>query len=178
MALAYANTYGIPLFITHTMNCFGERQHPEKFIPKVMRKILKGEVVKIHGSVDRTQSGSRSYIHCRNVANGVHYLLQRFTQREKYNIVGEKEVLNLELAEFIAQILKKELKYEIVDYHSSRPGHDLRYALSGLKMLELGWQTPMRFEQSLRSTVKWTMANPHWLWWEKEEEHARQRQAG
>ena len=48
MCLAYANTYHLPVIITHTMNAFGPRQHPEKFIPMTISKILKGEEVIIH----------------------------------------------------------------------------------------------------------------------------------
>ena len=41
-------------------------------------------------------------------------------------MVGELEVDNLALANMIAQAAGKELKYQLVDFHSSRPGHDLR----------------------------------------------------
>lgn len=164
LTLAYMNSYGLPGFITHTMNLFGERQHPEKFIPICIRKILAGENVTIHGTPDKSSSGSRFYIHCRNMANAIHWLFDRFTQREKYNIVGEKEVSNLELAQLIADILGKPLKYEIVDFHSSRPGHDLRYALDGYKLEQMGFKIPLSFEKSLESTVNWTLKNDKWLY--------------
>jgi dTDP-glucose 4,6-dehydratase len=167
LVLAYANTYRIPVFITHGMNCFGERQHPEKFIPKIVRKVLEGKVVTIHSDSTKTIPGSRFYIHCRNVAHALHFLLDRFQFREKYNIVGEKEVTNLELALLIAEILEKPLEYELVDFHSSRPGHDLRYALDGTKMEDMGWQLPVDFEKSLERTVKWyfkTKENKKWLY--------------
>jgi len=165
LVLAYANTYGLPAFITHTMNAFGERQHPEKFIPLVMRKVLKGETVTIHADPSKTISGSRFYIHCRNIAKAVHFLLDNFSQRDKYNIVGEREVSNLELAQLIAKFIGKPLHYEMVDFHSSRPGHDLRYALDGTKMKEMGWEVPMSFEESLEKTVRWTLEpkNTKWL---------------
>lgn len=165
LSLAYANTYGIPLFITHTMNCFGERQHPEKFIPLVINKVLKGEEVTIHADADRKRSGMRSYIHCRNVASGVHHLLTRFKQRDKYNIVGEQEVSNLHLAKIIAMVLGKDLKWRMVDFHSSRPGHDLRYALNGEKMNRLGWEPPVSFMDSLRATIEWSLEHDKWLNW-------------
>ena len=63
LCLAYANTYKVPVFITHGMNCFGERQHPEKFIPLVIKKILADEVVSIHADDTKTIPGSRFYIH-------------------------------------------------------------------------------------------------------------------
>ena len=163
LCLAYANTYGIPLFITHTMNCFGERQHPEKFIQLVINAVLNGTPVSIHSDSTGEISGTRFYIHCRNVADGVHYLLDRYDQREKYNIVGEKEVSNLELALMIADIIGKPLNYEMVDFHSSRPGHDLRYALDGSKMEMLGWTPKLSFESSLDTTINWMLANPRWL---------------
>ncbi len=164
MCLAYANTYGLPVCITHTMNVFGERQHPEKFIPATIRKVLKGEKVTIHADKTKTKSGSRFYIHARNVANALTFLLDGKAERgEKYNIVGEREVSNLDMAKAIAKILEKPLDYGLVDFHSSRPGHDLRYALDGGKMEALGWKLPMSFDDSLASTVRWTVDNPEWL---------------
>jgi len=163
LCLAYANTYGLPLFISHTMNCFGERQHPEKFIQLVINAVLDDQAVTIHSDSTGKISGTRFYIHCRNVASAVHSLLERFEQREKYNIVGEMEVSNLQLAQMIADIIGKKLRYEMVDFHSSRPGHDLRYALDGKKMELLGWKPPLSFEKSLETTVKWMIDNPKWL---------------
>ncbi len=163
LCLAYANTYKLPVFITHTMNVFGERQHPEKFIPMTIKKVLNGETVIIHSDSTKTKPGSRHWIHARNVATALFFLLENAQQREKYNIVGEKEVNNLEMALFIAKILAKELKYEMVDFHSSRPGHDLRYALDGTKLKEMGLEYPLNFEQSLEKTVKWTLEHQKWL---------------
>ncbi len=164
LCLAYANTYNLPITITHTMNVFGERQHPEKFIPKIIRLVLAGEPVTIHANKDKTKAGSRFWIHARNVAAAMVFLLNHQTKHgDKYNIVGEKEVDNLVMARQIAHILGKELYYEMVDFHSSRPGHDLRYALDGQKMKDLGWEIPMSFENSLTKTVQWTISNPKWL---------------
>jgi dTDP-glucose 4,6-dehydratase len=165
LCLAYSNTYKIPLAITHTMNAFGERQHPEKFIPMIINKVVKGELVTIHSNPSKTKAGSRFYIHCRNIASAILFLLRCSQDRDKYNIVGEKEVDNLEMAKFIARILDKPLNYEMVDFHSSRPGHDLRYALDGHKMEDLGWNIPKTFEQSLEKTIKWYLENPKWLLW-------------
>lgn len=164
LTLAWGNTYGLPVFITHTMNCFGERQHQEKFIPLCVRKVLDGEFITIHSDPTKTKAGSRSYIHCRNVASAIDFLLPRFEQRQKYNIVGEKEVDNLTLAQMIADIVGKPLKYEMVDFHSSRPGHDLRYMLDGTKMADMGWKPPVAFEASLEKVVKWTLDNKKWLY--------------
>ncbi|MCB9026353.1 MAG: GDP-mannose 4,6-dehydratase [Bdellovibrionaceae bacterium] len=164
LALAYANTYGLPVIVTHTMNLFGERQHPEKFIPLVMNALLDGETIKIHSNPEKTKAGTRHYIHCRNMADALMFILKKGPwKREKFNIVGEKEVDNLTLAQLIAESIGKPLKYELVDFHSSRPGHDLRYALDGNKLSELGWKPSVNFEESLRKTVKWSLNNSIWL---------------
>ena len=163
LCLAYANSYKLPLFIIHSMNAMGQRQDVEKMIPSTIRKILHDETVIIHADPTCTQPGRRSYIHCRNIASAVHFLLERAEQREKYNIVGEREVDNLELAQMIASSIGKSLKYQLVSWHTSRPGHDLRYALDGGKMESMGWKQPHTFERSLEETIKWTLANPRWL---------------
>lgn len=169
MADAFANTYKLPLITTHTMNVFGERQHPEKFIPKTIRAVRDGETLTIHANKERTKAGSRFYIHARNVAAALLFLLEHGKILDgkgrdgKYNIVGEREVDNLELAQMIAGFMGKPLSYEMVDFHSSRPGHDLRYALDGSLMESLGWNYPKDLEQSLEKTVQWMLEHPKWL---------------
>ena len=163
LCLAWANTYGTPVIIGHTMNIFGERQHHEKFIPKVIRAVLNGEKVYIHADRSLKVSGSRFWIHARNVAQAIMFLLDNGELRDKYNIVGEKEVSNLEMAEFIAGVLGKPLNYEMVDFHSSRPGHDLRYALDGSKLAGMGFHYPKTFEESLSKTIRWTLEHPRWI---------------
>lgn len=165
LCLAWANTYKVPVAISHTMNAFGERQHPEKFIPRVVKSVLSGDTLTIHSDPTKTISGSRFYIHCRNIAGAVSFILNNTSEvRDKYNIVGEKEVTNLDMALQIADILGKPLNYTMTDFHSSRPGHDLRYALDGTKLRELGWEIPIPFEKSLERTIKW-MTKPSNLQW-------------
>jgi dTDP-glucose 4,6-dehydratase len=163
LCVAFENTYKLPVIITHTMNVYGERQHPEKFIPLTIKKILVGEKILIHADKTKTKSGSRMWIHARNVCSALLFLVGKGIPGDKYNIVGEKEVSNLEMAQFIAKVIGKELQYEMVDFHSSRPGHDLRYSLDGSKMRSIGWELPKTFEQSLEKTVKWTLENQEWL---------------
>lgn len=165
LCLAYANTYGLPVLIMHVMNVFGERQHPEKFIPLVIRKVLSEERVFIHADKDRSKAGSRFYIHARNVAGAILFLLQddQGEIREKYNVVGECEVDNLKMAQFIADVVGKPLIYDLVNLHSNRPGYDLRYAVDGTKMKLLGWSAGRNFQQSLRATVEWTLEHKKWI---------------
>jgi dTDP-glucose 4,6-dehydratase len=164
LAIAFENTYKLPIIVTHTMNVFGERQHPEKFIPMAIRNILAGETLTIHANKDKTKAGTRFYIHARNVCKALLFLTQNSSSSgNKYNIVGEREVDNLQLAQMIAKIIGKPLKYEMVDFHSSRPGHDLRYALDGTKLKSLGFQYPKNFEQSLSKSVQWYLKRQDWL---------------
>jgi len=163
ICVSYHNTYKVPVMRINVMNAFGERQHVEKFIPKVIKKVLSGEKVEIHSYPDKKQAGTRFYIHARNIAAGVLFLIKNGKIGEAYNLTGEKEVSNLELAQFIAQTLEKPLKFEMVDFHSDRPGHDLRYGLDGSKMADMGWKLPVGFEESLRRTVLWTLDNQKWL---------------
>ena len=163
ICIAYENTYNIPLIIVNVMNAFGERQHVEKFIPLCTKKVMNDEKVYIHSYPDKQTSGTRFYIHARNIASAVFFLIRKGSLGEKYNIAGEKEVSNLEMAQLIAKFVGKELKYKMVDFHSDRPGHDLRYGLDGSKLFDMGFKLPVNFEESLMNTVKWTMKNPKWL---------------
>ena len=70
---------------------------------------------------------------------------------------------NLELAQIIAEAQGKELNYELVDFHSSRPGHDLRYALDGDKMKQLGWEPAKSVRERISEVVKWTLENERWI---------------
>jgi len=144
------------------MNIIGERQHPEKYIPLVIRKVLNGETVTIHAHPNKTKAGSRFYIHARNVADGYLHLIKNEIHDGEFHITGEQEVDNLELAQMIAEIIGKPLQYQMVDFHSSRPGHDLRYALSPKSMNDIGWKTPLTFQESLKKTILWTLKKPEW----------------
>lgn len=163
LALAYENTYKVPVIITHTMNVIGFRQHPEKYVPMCISKIENGETITIHSDKTKTVPGSRFYIDAREVADAVLFLLQHGEVGDKYNIVGEKELDNLQVARIIAAKLGKLLSYEMLDFHSARPGHDLRYALDGSKMAAMGWTPRQSIEQSLGDIVRWTLDNPWWL---------------
>lgn len=171
LAVAYQNTYKMPVYITHTMNVFGERQSPEKYIPLCIKKIRDGETIQIHSDPTRTQAGQRHYIHASDVADAMLFLLQNKLDIRppgefkvpKFNIVGKEEIDNLTLAKMIAQHMGKELKYEMTDFHSARPGHDLRYALSGDRMRALGWEPKYSFSDRVSDVVNWYLQNEEWL---------------
>lgn len=172
MVVAYENTYKLPAIITHTMNVFGERQNPEKYIPMCIKRIRDNERIYVHSNPEKTIAGSRHYIHAKDVADALLFLLNYDISTlspditgikcQKFNIVGSQELDNLELARFIADTQNKPLNFEMVDFHSSRPGHDLRYALDGTKMKNMGWE-PKPILERLEDVVKWSLKNDRWL---------------
>lgn len=163
MVLSYVNTYGLSAFITHMVNAFGERQHHEKFIPLVVRKLLLGEPVSIHASENKHVTASRFWIHARNAYSAMEFLLSRFTPGEKYNIGTTDELNCLDMAHMIAAFAERPLRYEIINAVTGRPGHDLRYSLNCSRLHEMGWTPPVEFLPSLEKCVKWMVANPQWL---------------
>jgi dTDP-glucose 4,6-dehydratase len=168
--ISYWRTFGIPVVITNTMNIIGERQDPEKFVPKIMYCLEKNIPMTIHGTPENI--GSRYYLHARNQADALLFILKNLPavaypnadRPDKYHIVGEREVDNLQMAKLVAFYWGKDLKFEFEDFHTTRPGHDLRYALDGTKLAEAGWKAPIPLEKSLQTTVEWTKKHPEWLW--------------
>lgn len=172
MVVSFHNTYKLPAIITHTMNVFGERQNPEKYIPMCIKQIRDNQKIYVHSNPEKTKAGSRHYIHATDVADALIFLYNQdltdlpcedqTIKCQKFNIVGSQEIDNLELAQFIADIQHKPLNYEMQDFHTSRPGHDLRYALDGTRMKLMGWE-PKPILESLEQTVNWTLKNDRWL---------------
>lgn len=172
LVVAYENCYKIPAIITHTMNVFGERQHPEKYIPMCIKKVRDNEKVTVHSNPEKTKAGSRHYIHAEDVADALMFIYNYDLSSlkpefgdakcQKFNIVGSEELDNLELAKFIADVQNKPLNYEMVNFHSSRPGHDLRYALDGSKMSNMGWN-PKPVKDRLEQVINWSLENKRWL---------------
>lgn len=160
IAISYWRTYGVPVVITNTMNVFSPRQDWEKFIPLCVSKILRNELITIHSYPGAKEAGSRFYIHADSVAEALDFILSKpvnlypnADKPDRYNIVGDVEINNQALAEKIAYYLNKPIRYELVDFHSSRPGHDSRYALDGKKLADMGWQPTQNFDEKLKEVV-------------------------
>ena len=172
IAISYWRTYGVPVILTHTMNNFGEMQQHSKFPVMIQKAVENSEEITIHGE-SNGEIGSRSYIHSRNVADAVLFILKNtkphlhqslaVDRPDAYNIAGDKQLNNLELAQTIANLMGKELKYRVIDSHSARPGHDPHYGLDDSKLKGLGWSPPVSFEESLKNTIDWQTSNPDWI---------------
>lgn len=165
IAFSFAHAFGLPISIVRSMNIIGERQHPEKFVPKIIKAVLDNKKVVLHGK-GREDLSSRCWVHARSVADGLLFLLERAKKEEFYHIVGEERTV-LEIADWICEVIKERKleneEIEFLDYHAARPGHDKRYALSGEKMAKMGWKPPVGLEQSIKKTAKWTLENKKWL---------------
>lgn len=171
IAISYWRTYNVPVVITNTMNNIGEMQDVEKFVPMLIRDISEDKIALVHGT--EQEIGTRFYLHARNHADALLFILKNCPPHlyeadiddkpDRYNIVGEDQVSNLEMAERIASLLGKRLRYRLEDYHTTRPGHDMHYGLNGDKLKELGWVPPLGLEESLRRTVENYMQHKEWL---------------
>lgn len=108
--------------------------------------------------------GSRCWLHARNHADALRFLLEETSiTGDIVNVVGDVELTNLEMVERIAAHLNVAPAVVYEDFHATRPGHDRRYALDGLKLAALGWRPPVAFEESLERTVRWTLEHPEWI---------------
>lgn len=172
LAISYWRSYGVPLIITNTMNNFGEMQQSSKYPVKVQKAVEAGETVYVHTASDGTD-GTRYYLHSRNAADAVLFLLKKTVAKrhepgevdrpDRYNIVGDAQMSNIDLAYRIGELMGKGVVCSPVDFHGSNPGHDLHYGLDGTKMEKLGWKQPVNFDDSMTATIKWQQEHPKWL---------------
>ena len=180
IAISYWRTFNVPVILTNTMNIIGERQDVEKFVPLILNCLLTNKPVPVHAhfSGGKWNAGSRFYLHARNQADALRFIIDKFNSNphrftdgydkpERFNVRGELEITNDEMVLLIARILGGEKSIEevvkYIDVEGIRPGHDLRYALDGNKLSTLGWAPPVPFEKSLARTVAWTVKNPMWI---------------
>lgn len=181
--------FDLPLILMNLMNQIGETQDPEKFVPKVLKAALAGEEIQLHASPDG-RVGTRMYMHPECLASAMVFLLQKFSRGNnvlswpfsedpnstvetlRYSQGGElpfrfhvagTEISNDVLAHKVAEHAGHQLKARVVDAKTSRPGHDLRYALDDSKIRRLGWVPPIDLDAAIARTVKWTMEHREWL---------------
>jgi dTDP-glucose 4,6-dehydratase len=180
IAISYWRTFNVPVILTNTMNIIGERQDVEKFVPLVINSLQKQNPVPVHAVENNGQwiSGSRFYLHARNQADALRFLITHYVgiphkytdgldRPERFNVRGESEISNDEMVLLISKFLgiskSKDELVRFVNVEGTRPGHDLRYALNGDKLIAMGWKPPVAFEKSLQRTVDWTVQNPIWI---------------
>jgi dTDP-glucose 4,6-dehydratase len=158
MVRAYVSTYGVPAIISRGSNTYGPYQYPEKLIPLAVTNVLQGVPIPIYGDGRQV----RDWIHARDHAGGIEFLLRHGELGEAYNIGGGNERENLSVARIILSEL--DAPAEMLTHVTDRQGHDRRYSLDTSRMRALGWRPEVDFEQGLRETIQWYQDNRHW--WE------------
>ena len=153
---SYSRTYGLPTIITHSANNYGTRQHPEKLIPTLIRQLLRGEPMTLHGNGKNVRDWMHVDDHCR----GILYALTHGMRSGVYNFGGLCERSNKQIAELIAATTGK--RADII-YVPNRPGNDLRYATNIKRASDcLGWVPGEKIEERITDVVQWYIDNPNY----------------
>lgn len=153
---AYYKTYGLPVKITRSSNNFGPYQYPEKIIPFFIVNALQNKPLPLYGD----GGNIRDWIYVLDNCEAIDLVLHKGNRGEIYNIGGENEKTNLEITHMILEELKKQKS--LIKFVKDRPGHDRRYSLDCTKIKALGWSPKHKFEDALKSTIKWYRENEWW----------------
>jgi len=158
IARAWNTTYKLPVVILRCTNNFGPRQHPEKFIPKVIIRALNGRDIPLYGGGGQV----RDWIYVDDFCVAIELAISKANPGEIYNISAGNEMSNREVAEKLVKQLDG-ARVKLVEVED-RPGHDYRYSLDSQKARRsLGWSPTRSFDEGLGMTVKWY--REHVVWW-------------
>jgi dTDP-glucose 4,6-dehydratase len=166
LARAYVHTFHLPVVTTNCSNNYGPFQFPEKLMPLMIQKVIRGEKLPVYG--DGTNVRDWLYVedHCR----GLTLAVLKGEIGETYNIGGKCEMKNIDVVHALIAAVNAErpdLKrdpQELITFVKDRPGHDRRYAIDCSKIgRELGWQPQETFESGMRKTVRWYLDNKEWI---------------
>jgi len=155
---SYFATYNLPVVITHSSNNYGSHQYPEKLIPFFALRALKSEALPLYGDGKNV----RDWIYVLDNVEAIEKVLFKGKVGEVYNIGGDNEIANIDIAKKILKILRK--PETMIKYVPDRLGHDRRYALDNSKIKrKLGWRPKYNFDKMIVETVKWYRDNPVWI---------------
>ena len=158
LARAHFRTFRFPVIITRCTNNYGPYQYPEKFIPLMLTRALKGQSIPVYG--DGMQV--RDWIWVKDHCAGLDAVLRKGREGEVYNLGAGNEWPNLEIARRILRLVGK--PESLLTFVQDRPGHDRRYALDSEKAhRELGWAPQTTLEEGLKQTVDWYSSNADWV---------------
>ncbi|MDP3240824.1 MAG: dTDP-glucose 4,6-dehydratase, partial [Reyranella sp.] len=166
---AWHHTYGLPTLATNCSNNYGPYHFPEKLIPLVTIRALRGESLPVYGKGDNV----RDWLHVEDHAEALTLVLRKGRPGETYNIGGNSERRNIDVVRGICRLLDEmqpdaahRPHESLIKFVTDRPGHDARYAIDASKIAtELGWRPRHDFESGLRDTVRWFLDNRGW--WER-----------
>jgi dTDP-glucose 4,6-dehydratase len=166
---AWHHTYGLPTLATNCSNNYGPYHFPEKLIPLVIIRGLRGESLPVYGKGDNV----RDWLHVEDHAEALLEVLQKGRVGETYNVGGNEERRNIDVVQAICRALDEFVPdsphrphANLIRFVADRPGHDQRYAIDAGKIAsELGWRPSRSFDEGLRQTVRWFLDNRDW--WER-----------
>jgi dTDP-glucose 4,6-dehydratase len=158
IALAYHETYGLPVLVTRSSNNFGPYQFPEKVIPLFVTNLLDGQRVPLYGD----GLNVRDWCYVEDNCAGVDLVLRKGTIGEIYNIGAGNEITNRELTDRLVALCGRD--ESAIEYVTDRLGHDRRYSIDTGKVEALGWRPGHHLGDALEATVAWYREN-RW-WWE------------
>ncbi len=158
IALAYRETFGLPVSVTRTTNNFGPYQHPEKLIPLFTTNLLDGLKVPLYGDGQNV----RDWCHVDDNCAAIDLVLRHGQPGEIYNIAGGNELTNRDLTNRLLALCGRDESF--IQPVADRLGHDRRYSVDAAKMKELGWSPVRELGEALAATVAWYRDN-RW-WWE------------
>ena len=163
LAAAYVHTYRLPVIITRSCNNYGPYQFPEKIIPLFITNALVDEPLPLYGDGLHI----RDWLHVDDHCEALAIILNKGREGEYYNIGGNDERANIDVARLILKALCK--PEALITHVTDRPGHDRRYAIDPSKLeRELGWAPRHTFETGLLETVRWY--RDHEAWWRRVKE--------
>jgi len=149
---SYHRSFKLPVIITRGNNVYGPHQFPEKLIPKFVNQIMRGKAVTLHGD----GSNTRNFLYVEDVARAFEVILHKGQVGLIYNIGGDNELPNIEVAKHLIRLLGKEEEMnELITFVPDRKFNDLRYTINSSKLQELGWKEQMSWEEGLKKTVEW-----------------------
>lgn len=162
---AYFHTYALPTLITNCSNNYGPYQFPEKLIPLVIRRALRGESLPVYGNGKNV----RDWLHVEDHCRALQAVLDKGRIGETYNIGGDCELSNIEVVTRICAHVDqlcpqlKQPSSSLIRYVTDRPGHDFRYAIDHSKITnELGWKPQILFESGIAKTIRWYLSHADW----------------
>jgi len=156
LARSYVRTYGLDVMVTRSSNNYGPYQYPEKLIPVLVIKALRNQPLPIYGK----GANVRDWLHVDDNCRAIDIVISKGKPGDIVNIGSGNEVPNIVIAKLILKHLKK--PESLVKFVSDRPGHDFRYSLNWDRIRQLGWKPKVKFEDGLRKTVDWYVANEAW----------------
>jgi dTDP-glucose 4,6-dehydratase len=150
---AYGKTYGIERTISRCSNNYWPNQDVEKLIPRSISLLQSGQKIQLYGKGENV----RDWIHVDDHNDGVWTIFTKAPSWSIYNLWGNSEKTNNEIAQLLCHLMEKNPSDRIT-YVTDRPWHDRRYAIDYSKTTQdLGRKPVVKFEKGLEETVRWYM---------------------